>query len=192
MVTVKKKNASQPLHQQAAKPRKTNGDASRHATQAHAADLGSATDCAYTEQADPLLLDQASGAEEGKRHPSLMARGKDLLAGEAGGVATAAAIVVGAALIEVELIPGLIIGAGAILLGKLFPELGAYVRPAVKSAVRAGFSMSQKAREVMAEASEQVHDLVAEVKHEQEQPPQSAKHNRATSKVQAATGVPVH
>lgn len=191
MVTVKKKNAPQPLHQQAAKPRKGNGDASRHTTQAQAADLGSATDCAYTEQADPLLLDQACGVGEGQR-ASLMARGKDLLAGEAGGVAAAAAIVVGAALIEVELIPGLIIGAGAILLGKLFPELGAYVRPAVKSAVRAGFSMSQKAREVMAEASEQVHDLVAEVKHEQEQSPQSAKQNRATSKVQAATGVPVH
>lgn len=191
MVTVKKKNAPQPLHQQAAKPRKGNGDASRHVAKAHVADLGSATDCAYTEQADPLLLDPACGVGEGQR-ASLMARGKDLLAGEAAGVATAAAIVVGAALIEVELIPGLIIGAGAILLGKLFPELGGYVRPAVKSAVRAGFSMSQKAREVMAEASEQVHDLVAEVKHEQGQQPPMTKVSRAPGKVQTATGVPVH
>lgn len=122
----------------------------------------------------------------------LIARGKDLLSGEAGSVATAAAIVVGAALIEVELIPGLIIGAGAILLGKLFPELSGYVRPMVKSAVRAGFSMSQKAREVMAEASEQVHDLVAEVKHEQELPAPSAQHNRASGKVPVVSGVPVH
>ncbi len=192
MVTVKKKNAPQPLHQQAAKPRKSNGDASRHAAKAHVADLGSATDCAYTEQADPLLLDPACGTGEAKRSASLIARGKDLLAGEAGGVATAAAIVVGAALIEVELIPGLIIGAGAILLGKLFPELGGYVRPVVKSAVRAGFSMSQKARAVMAEANEQVHDLVAEVKHEQAQQAPVAKVSRASGQVQAATGVPVH
>lgn len=191
MVTVTKKNAPQPLHQQAAKPRKANGDARRHAPKAHAAVLGSATDCAYTEQADPLLLDQAFGTGEGKR-ASLIARGKDLLAGEAGGVATAAAIVVGAALIEVELIPGLIIGAGAILLGKLFPELGGYVRPVVKSAVRAGFSMSEKARAVMAEANEQVHDLVAEVKHEQAQQAPMAKASRASGKVQSATGVPVH
>ena len=84
--------------------------------------------------------------------------------------------------------------AYAILLGKLFPEMSSYVRPVVKGAVRAGFSMSQKAREVLAEASEQVHDLVAEVKHEQEkEPPQSAQQARAASKIGAASGaVPVH
>jgi hypothetical protein len=100
----------------------------------------------------------------------LVARGKDLMAGDTSSVVTAAAVVVGAALIEVELIPGLLIGAGAILLGKFFPELGAYVRPAVKGAVRAGFSITQKVRELVAETSEQVHDLVAEVKHEQDMP----------------------
>lgn len=103
------------------------------------------------------------------RLSALLAHGKDLVSGEAASVAAAAAIVVGAALIEVELIPGLIIGAGAILLGKLFPEMGVYVRPAIKGAVRAGFFVTRKAREVMAETSEQVHDLVAEVKHEQDQ-----------------------
>jgi hypothetical protein len=74
-------------------------------------------------------------------------------------------------LIEVELIPGLIIGAGAILLGKLFPELGDYVRPAIKGALRAGFVLTQKVQEVVAETSEQVHDLVAEVMHEQKHAP---------------------
>jgi hypothetical protein len=112
-----------------------------------------------------------SPTTEESRCGGLIGRGKDLLSGEAGAIGTAAAIVVGAALIEVELIPGLVIGAGAILLGKLFPELSSYVRPVIKSVVRAGFSASQKAREVMAEASEQVHDLVAEVKLEQAQPP---------------------
>jgi hypothetical protein len=100
----------------------------------------------------------------------LMARGKDMVAGDAASIATTAAIVVGAAMIEVELIPGLVIGAGAILLGKFFPEMSAYVRPAIKGAIRAGFFVSQKAREVMAETTEQMHDLVAEVLIEQARP----------------------
>jgi predicted TIM-barrel enzyme len=129
-------------------------------------------DAPFTEQVQQHSPERASLAGGSIKDSHWVARGKDLLANDAGSVATAAAIVVGAALIEVELIPGLIIGAGAILLGKLFPEIGSYVRPVVKSAVRAGFSMSQKAREVMAEATEQVHDLVAEVKHEQEAPPE--------------------
>lgn len=194
MVTVKKRNTSQPVQQPASKRRKANGSGNSHSTQAHDARRNMATDCSFTEQAGLSPQEPGSAAGDSKRSSNLIDRGKDLLSGEAGGVATAAAIVVGAALIEVELIPGLIIGAGAILLGKLFPEMSGYVRPVVKSAVRAGFSMSQKAREVMAEASEQVHDLVAEVKQEQEQhQPQSAKRSHASSKVAAATGgLPVH
>ena len=92
-----------------------------------------------------------------------------MLSAEVGGVATAAVIGIGAALIEVELIPGLIIGAGAILLGKMFPEIGSYARPMLKGVVRAGLSAGQKLREVVAEANEEVHDLVAEVKHERTQ-----------------------
>lgn len=192
MVTVKKKNAPQPLHQQAAELRKANRDKSNRATKANAAGQNKITDRSFTEQADPSSPGRESIVGDSKQSSGLVARGKDLLSDEAGGVATAAAIVVGAALIEVKLIPGLIIGAGAILLGKLFPELSGYVRPVVKSAVRAGFSATQKIREVMAEASEQVHDLVAEVKKEQEQP-KSAKQDHASSKVKAATGgLPVH
>lgn len=192
MVTEKKRNPSQPVHQPAAKLRKTNASGNSHAPQAHDAGRNMATDCSFTERAGLSSQKPESVVGDAKRSSNLIDRGKDLLSGEAGGVATAAAIVVGAALIEVSLIPGLIIGAGAILLGKLFPEMSGYVRPMVKSAVRAGFSMGQKAREVMAEASEQVHDLVAEVKQEQH-PPQSAKRNHASSKVAAATGgLPVH
>jgi hypothetical protein len=195
VVTVKKKATRQPLHTEAAPLRKANGGVNRHPAKALDAGRLDATDFSYAEQSDHALPGQEKATEESKHTGSFVARGKDLLAGEAGGVATAAAIVVGAALIEVELIPGLIIGAGAILLGKLFPEMSGYVRPVIKSAVRAGFSMSQKAREVVAEASEQVHDLVAEVKHEheQEQQPKSARRSHATSKVAAATGaLPVH
>jgi hypothetical protein len=98
---------------------------------------------------------------------NIVERGKDLLSKDASSVATTAAIIIGAALIEVELLPGLIIGAGAILLGKVFPEISGYVRPAVKGMVRAGFNATHKVRQIIAEASEQVSDLVAEVKQEQ-------------------------
>jgi hypothetical protein len=193
VVTAKKKATLQPLQAAAAPLRKANGAGNRAPAKTHDADLHNATDFSYAERSKHALPSHDQSAEELKHDGSFVARGKDLLAGEAGAVATAAAIVVGAALIEVELIPGLIIGAGAILLGKLFPEMSGYVRPLIKSAVRAGFSMSQKAREVVAEASEQVHDLVAEVKHEQEQQPKSVMRSHAAGKIAAASGeLPVH
>jgi len=133
-------------------------------------------DAAYTEDSAHRSTDRQSAAMKNSLN-HMVARGKDLVSGDATSVAAAAAIVVGAALIEVELIPGLIIGAGAVLLGKLFPEMGDYVRPAIKGALRTGFYMAHKAREVIAETSEQVHDLVAEVAHE-------SQHASAASKAQ--------
>lgn len=167
---------------------KSNGATKAAAAQARADAAQEAEDAAFTEHAGTARMAR-DGAVAGAKHSSLLARGKDLISGETGSVVTAAAIVVGAALIEVELIPGLIIGAGAILLGKIFPEIGSYVRPAIKGAVRAGFSMTQKAREVMAEASEQVHDLVAEVQHEQNQPEPDKKGHAAKK---AGDPSPVH
>ena len=188
MVTSKKPSTARKLPEPGVAAKKTNGDARSSRARRLAAATDGVTDSAYTEARSASAPRGAVG-----QHDSLMARGKDLLAAEAGGVAAAAAIVVGAALIEVELIPGLIIGAGAILLGKLFPELGAYARPAIKGAVRAGFSMTQKARAVMAEASEQVHDLVAEVKHEQADSAHHAKPHAAASKAAAGHAeMPVH
>lgn len=118
---------------------------------------------------------------------SILGRGKNVLSAEVGGVATAAVIGIGAALIEVELIPGLIIGAGAILLGKMFPEIGSYARPMIKGVLRAGLQASQKLREVVAEASEEVQDLVAEVKHEREQTPEVKPKRKASGADTAAT-----
>ncbi len=143
-------------------------------------------DAAYAPvQRDKPQSAPGQATKEGIGH--LMARGKDMVSGDAASIATTAAIVVGAAMIEVELIPGLIIGAGAILLGKFFPEMGSYVRPAIKGAIRAGFFMTQKAREVMAETTEQMHDLVAEVVIEQAQ---SAATPKSTSAARAPTGAP--
>jgi hypothetical protein len=158
-------------------PRRPNGmDGMQNATRTKASrprkpplDQNAVEEAAYAQAHENTRREHPSAAAKA-RLSHLVAQGKDLVSGDVASVATAAAIVVGAALIEVELIPGLIIGAGAILLGKLFPEMGIYVRPAIKGAVKAGFFMTQKAREVIAETSEQVHDLVAEVKHEQEQP----------------------
>jgi len=163
VVTLKKKNSDQAMSQPA-----TQSNGSAHSKAVPKESPETITDCAFTEHVDAPEMPVPPGLGATLRS-GLMGRGKDLLTGEAGAAGTAAAIVVGAALIEVELIPGLIIGAGAILLGKLFPELSGYVRPMIKGVVRAGFSASQKAREVMAEASEQVQDLVAEVKQEQAQ-----------------------
>lgn len=169
-----------PLHKLDGKHPRGNGAArGGHAKRDHD-ESHLAEDATFTEQHDASTKTAAMGAGSAKP-ATLVERGKDLLSGEVGSVAAATAVVVGAALIEVELIPGLLIGAGAILLGRFFPELGSYVRPAIKGAVRAGFSMSQKAREVMAEASEQVHDLVAEVKHEQDQPLPEGKHAKSAT-----------
>jgi hypothetical protein len=132
-------------------------------------------DAAYAEAHDDASHARQSAAAAKLRLSYMVTRGKDLVSADATSVATVAAIVVGAALIEVELIPGLIIGAGAVLLGKLFPELGDYVRPAIKSVLRTGFVMAHKAQELMAETSEQVHDLVAEVMQEQAHPHASKK-----------------
>lgn len=146
-------------------------------------------DAAYSERAEQSAR-KHGGAKD--NYSGLLARGKDLVSGDATSVATAAAIVVGAALIEVKLIPGLIIGAGAILLGKLFPEMSGYVRPAIKGALRAGFSIGQKTREIMAETSEQMQDLVAEVKHEQAQPHSTKKAKPKARVVAGSDGAAVH
>ena len=83
-------------------------------------------------------------------------------------LATVAAVGLGVALIEAELIPGMLIGIGAMLAPNLLEKFGAGLRPLVKSAVRAGYAVVEKTREAVAEASEQYQDIVAEVKSEHE------------------------
>lgn len=89
-------------------------------------------------------------------------------------IATVAVIGIGAALIEAELIPGILIGIGAMLAPKLVPQLGTALRPLVKTAVRAGYALVEKGREIAAETSEELQDIVAEVKAEHEQTGASA------------------
>ncbi len=97
---------------------------------------------------------------------------------------TLAAVGIGAALIEVELIPGILIGAGAMLMPNLVPKVLRAFRPALKGAVRAGYKVAQTTRETVAEASEQFQDVMAEVRAEAHVP------ESGTSEPAAATPGP--
>jgi hypothetical protein len=168
MVVVKKNNASS---QHDVESMKLNG-AKHRISKVHADGKAKIGDHTFSKIAEKNSQEASYADADNKWGETLIERGKDLLSNKPSSIAAAAAIVVGAVLIEVELIPGLIIGAGAILLGKFFPEASGYVRPAIKGAVRAGFSATHKIREILAEANEQVQDLVAEVKNEQDHPDQ--------------------
>jgi hypothetical protein len=81
-------------------------------------------------------------------------------------LATVAAVGIGVALIEAELIPGMLIGVGAMLAPKLLNRFGTGLRPLVKGAVRAGYAFVEKTKETVADASEHYQDIVAEVQSE--------------------------
>lgn len=89
-------------------------------------------------------------------------------------LATVAAVGLGAALIEAELIPGILIGVAAMLAPDLLPKLGRGLRPLIKGAVRTGYAFTERAKETIAEAGEQFQDIVAEVRAEQDTAPHPA------------------
>jgi hypothetical protein len=70
---------------------------------------------------------------------------------------------VGAAVFEAALLPGLVLGVAAMCVPRYFPEIGSALQPLFKSAVRGASRIAQKTREVVAEAHEQIQDIVAEV-----------------------------
>lgn len=72
------------------------------------------------------------------------------------------------AILAPELLPGMAIGVAAMLLPRVLPTLGPAVRPLVKTALRAGYATVVATREMAAEASEQVQDMVAEARAERE------------------------
>jgi hypothetical protein len=78
-------------------------------------------------------------------------------------VASAALIGIGA-LLEPELLGGMLIGAGAVYVSRNIPLIGGVLRPLVKTVVRVGYAASAKASEMLAEASEEVQDMVAEAR----------------------------
>jgi hypothetical protein len=82
--------------------------------------------------------------------------------------ATVGVVAVGAALFEVALLPGIALGVAAMLAPKYAPNISAAIGPMFRSSVRGLYKFGQKTNEMVAEAKEQVQDIVAEVKAEQE------------------------
>jgi hypothetical protein len=98
-------------------------------------------------------------------------------------VATVAVVGIGAAVFEAALLPGLVLGVAAMCVPRYFPRISSALHPLFKSTVRGAFQIGQKTREVVAEAHEQVQDIVAEVDAEKDLGP-------TTSKAKQATGSP--
>jgi hypothetical protein len=66
-----------------------------------------------------------------------------------------------------SLVPNLLIGAAAIILAPIVvPAMLAGMRPVAKTLVKGGVLVYDKTREMMAEVSEQMGDLVAEARSE--------------------------
>ncbi len=86
-----------------------------------------------------------------------------------GKIALVGVIGVGAALIEVSLIPGMIIGAVAVLAPKVLPDVGSRLRPLFKSTIRGAYKLQERTREAFAEAQEHVQDIMAEARHEEQE-----------------------
>ena len=80
---------------------------------------------------------------------------------------TIGVVAVGVALIEVAWIPGMLIGLAAAFAPKYVPKLGDGFRPLLKQTVRGAYKMAQKTREAVAEAGEQMQDLMAEARAEE-------------------------
>ena len=77
--------------------------------------------------------------------------------------ATVGVVAVGVALFEVALLPGMAVGVAAMLAPRYVPKMGAALTPMFKSTVRGVYKFGQRTREMVAEAKEQVDDIVAEV-----------------------------
>jgi len=76
--------------------------------------------------------------------------------------ATVAVVGAGVIIFEAALLPGLVLGIATMLAPKYLPKLGGAVSPLLNSPVSGAYRLGQKTREVVAEAQEQVNDIVAE------------------------------
>ena len=95
--------------------------------------------------------------------------------------ATVGVVAVGAALFEVALLPGIALGVAAMLAPRYMPKMGAALTPMFRSSVRGVYKFGQKTREVVAEAKEQVNDIVAEVHAEEGEAPKKATKAKAAA-----------
>jgi hypothetical protein len=82
-------------------------------------------------------------------------------------VATIGVVVVGAALLETALIPGILIGAAAALAPRYLPKFGERIQPLFNTTVRGAYKLGRKARSAVGEVREQMSDIAAEVEAEE-------------------------
>jgi hypothetical protein len=90
-------------------------------------------------------------------------------------VATVAVVGIGAAVFEAALLPGIVLGAAAVYVPQFLPQIGAALNPLFRSTVRGAYKIGEKTREMVAEAQEQGHDIVAEVDAERNVDPTATK-----------------
>jgi hypothetical protein len=95
-------------------------------------------------------------------------------------VATVAVVGIGAAVFEAAILPGLVLGVAAMCVPRFYPQIGSALHPLFKSTMRGAEQIRQKTREMLAEAQEQVQDIVAEVDAEKDLDPTPSKGKPAT------------
>lgn len=132
----------------------TNSNANGTAQAASATDaapsMGAATDGATTETAAAAANDDTASPNADETVVTT--------------AATVGAVVVGAALFEVALIPGIALGVVAMLAPQYASKIVPAISPVLRSSVRGIYKFGQKTNEIVAEAKEQMQDIVAEVK----------------------------
>jgi len=89
-------------------------------------------------------------------------------------LATAAVVAAVAALIKAELLPGILLGVGAMMVAKLFPGITDEIRPLLKSTLGMGYKAMGKTQKMIAEASDRAQDMLAEIKAEAGKPVRTA------------------
>ena len=103
-------------------------------------------------------------------------------------IATVAVVGIGAAVFEAALLPGLVLGVAAMSVPRFFPQIGSALHPLFRSTVRGAYEIGQKSREMLAEAKEQVQDIVAEVDAENDLGPTISKVTRHGHRAQDRGG----
>ena len=116
-----------------------------------------------------------SGSHEADRSFSINNIAND---NEARALAGSAALIGLAALLEPELFGGMLLGAGAVYASRSFPLIGGVLRPLMRGAIRVGYAATAKASEMIAEASEDFQDIVAEARadYQSQEPSGTQKH----------------
>jgi hypothetical protein len=100
--------------------------------------------------------DQAPEANAGADEPDVVTT-----------VATIGVIGVAAALFDVALIPGIVIGVAAAYAPKYMTNVGERLQPLFNYTVRGAYKVTRSARSAVAEAQERMHDIAAEVEAEE-------------------------